>query len=87
MARNLAGSEVLKRIYTTREIKDDDNSSTSSIKSEISTKASSSTKNRDLFKDALDETQKMKLFQLLEDWEEPERQSVDNVSPNCSERS
>lgn len=70
----------MKRIYNTREITDDDNSSTSSMKSEGSTKVSSSTKNRDLFKDALDETQKIKLFQLLEDWEEPERQSVDNVS-------
>jgi hypothetical protein len=50
------------------------------MKSEGSTKVSTSTKKTDIFKNALDETQKMKLFQLLDDWEEPEQQIVDVVS-------
>jgi hypothetical protein len=69
----------LKQIYSGRVVNDDDNSA-SSANSEGSTKVSTCTKQRDQLIGALDETQKMKLLQLVDDWEEPERQTVDVVS-------
>jgi hypothetical protein len=59
-------------------MKEDDQSTSSSIKSDGA--ASVGTKTRDTLTEALDDAQRLKLFQLLDEWEEPDRNADDNVS-------
>jgi hypothetical protein len=73
----------MKRIYSRENLpKEDDQSTSSSVKSDGG--ASGGTKTRDTMTDALDDTQRMKLFQLLDIWEEPDRISDDNVSKSST---
>jgi hypothetical protein len=72
----LLESGTMKRIYSNDKLKDGDNSDSSSIQSED---VSRGTRAREKF-EALDETQKRKIYQLLDEWEEPDRTSQENVS-------
>lgn len=68
----------MKRIYSSGDLRDDDHSASSSVNSDH--EGSQRTKARDKLNDALNDTQRMKIFQLLDEWEEPDRQSDTNVS-------
>jgi hypothetical protein len=69
----------MKRIYNTDEMKDDESTS-SSIKSDELSRASPLTKAGTVAFDALNESQKMKIYQLLSEWEEPDRHADEYVS-------
>jgi hypothetical protein len=69
----------MERIYRRETLpKNDDQSDSSSIKSDVAT--SRGTKTRDTMTDILDDAQRLKLFQLLDQWEEPDRNANEYVS-------
>jgi hypothetical protein len=69
-------SGAMKRIYSNGDLKDEDQSASSSMESDTSR----GTKTRDKLNDALNDSQRIKIFQLLDEWEEPDRHSDDSVS-------
>ena len=72
-------SGAMKRIYSNSDLQeDDDQSTTSSMKSDVS----KGTKARGQLQDALNDSQRIKIFQLLDEWEEPDRHADQNVSLN-----
>lgn len=75
VCRVLRESGTMQRIYSNENMKQDDESDSSSIQSEISR----ATKTREKF-EALNDAQKRKIFSLLDEWEEPDRTSNDDVS-------
>lgn len=68
----------MQRIYSNENLKQEEASDSSSIQSEISR----GTKTREKF-EALNDTQKRKIYSLLDEWEEPDRTSNDDVSGCC----
>ena len=58
-------------------MREDDQSTSSSMKSDAGSRG---TKTRDPLTEALDDAQRMKLFRLLDEWEEPDRYVDGNVS-------
>jgi hypothetical protein len=75
-ASNLAETG-LKNIYSQHNLEDEGSAAGSSVKSEVTDMRSVHTK---ILNETLDDTNKMKLLQLLEDWEEPESQASGIVS-------
>jgi hypothetical protein len=71
-------SGTMKLIYSKEDVTDDDLSVSSTIKSEPA--ASRGAKTQEALNDAWDDCQRMKLYQLLDEWEEPDRHSDENVS-------
>ena len=75
--RSLMASNTMKRIYSREDIlKEEERSTASSIKTDGM--ASRGGKTRDTLTEALDDAQRLKLFQLLDQWEEPDRPVDDN---------
>lgn len=76
-ASTLAENATLKRIYSFPALNVDEGSDVSSVKSEVTEMRSVHTKK---LTETLDDTNKMRLLQLLENWEEPESLSTGIVS-------
>jgi hypothetical protein len=75
----MGGSNTMERRCSGETLpKNDDQSDSSSIKSDAAT--SKGTKTRDTMTDILDDAKRLKLFQLLDQWEEPDRNANEYVS-------
>ncbi|KAG7356332.1 mechanosensitive ion channel [Nitzschia inconspicua] len=82
-AASFVVSNTMKHIYSREDlVKEDDQSTSSSLQSDGM--ASRDNKTRDTLTEALDDGQRLKLYQLLDEWEEPDRNSDENSRVSIS---